>query len=131
MIAVVGERGYEAASVALVIRHARVSRRMFYELFDSWRTVLRACSTGPLAYERPDLRGVRARGQLGGVRAAGASARPGGPGGITNPGFVAVGDTLENYVPATTGPVWLRNNDNTNSYSDVGHQIVKLIGTSG
>jgi hypothetical protein len=57
----------------------------------------------------------------------GASARPGGPGGITNPGFLAVGDTLTNFVPSTTGAVWLRNNDNTNYYSDVGHQIVKLI----
>jgi hypothetical protein len=61
----------------------------------------------------------------------GASARPGGPGGIANPGFVAVGDTLKNFAPATTGHVWLRNNDNTNYYSDVGHQIVKLILTSG
>jgi hypothetical protein len=61
----------------------------------------------------------------------GASSRPGGPGGIPNPGFVAIGDTLKNYSPATTGPIWLRNNDNTNYYSDVGHQIVKLIVTSG
>lgn len=61
----------------------------------------------------------------------GASSRPGGPGGITNPGFVAIGDTLKNYSPATTGPIWLRNNDNTNYYSDVGHQIVKLIVTQG
>jgi hypothetical protein len=61
----------------------------------------------------------------------GASSRPGGAGGLTNPGFVAIGDTLKNYAPATTGPVWLRNNDNTNYYSDVGHQIVKLIVTSG
>jgi hypothetical protein len=61
----------------------------------------------------------------------GASSRPGGPGGITNPGFVAIGDTLTNNAPSTTGPVWLRNNDNTNYYSDVGRQIVKLIVTSG
>jgi hypothetical protein len=61
----------------------------------------------------------------------GASSRPGGPGGITNPGFVSVGDTLKNYAPATTGPVWLRNNDNTNCCSDVGRQIVKVIVTSG
>ena len=60
-----------------------------------------------------------------------ASARPGGPGGIINPGFIAVGDTLKNFAPATTGTIWLRNNDNTNYYSDVGHQIVKLIVTSG
>jgi hypothetical protein len=61
----------------------------------------------------------------------GSSARPGGPGGVTSPGFVAVGDTLQNFAPATTGAIWLRNNDNTNHYSDVGHQIVKLIVTSG
>lgn len=60
-----------------------------------------------------------------------ASARPGGPGGITNPGFLVVGDTLTNFASPTTGPIWLRNNDNTNYYSDVGHQIVKLILTSG
>jgi hypothetical protein len=60
-----------------------------------------------------------------------ASAQPGGPGGITNPGFVAVGDTLKNFAPSTTGTIWLRNNDNTNYYSDVGHQIVKVIVTSG
>jgi hypothetical protein len=61
----------------------------------------------------------------------GASAQPGGPGGITNPGFVAIGNTLTNFVPSTTGTIWLRNNDNTNYYSDVGHQIVKVIVTSG
>jgi hypothetical protein len=61
----------------------------------------------------------------------GVSSQPGGPGGITNPGFVAVGDTLVNFAPSTTGTVWLRNNDNTNYYSDVGHQIVKVIITSG
>jgi hypothetical protein len=61
----------------------------------------------------------------------GASALPGGPGGITSPGFVAVGDTLKNFAPSTTGTIWFRNNDNTNYYSDVGHQIVKLIVTTG
>jgi hypothetical protein len=60
-----------------------------------------------------------------------ASAQPGGPGGITNPGFVAVGDTLVNFAPQTTGEIWLRNNDNTNYYSDVGRQIVKVIVTTG
>jgi hypothetical protein len=47
------------------------------------------------------------------------------------PGFVSVGDTLKDYAPATTGPVWFRNNDNTNYSSDVGEQIVKVIVTSG
>lgn len=61
----------------------------------------------------------------------GVSAKPGGPGGITNPGFVAVGDTLMNFAPSTTGPIWLRNNDNTNYYSDVGRQIVKVIIAAG
>jgi hypothetical protein len=61
----------------------------------------------------------------------GASAQPGGPGGTTNPGFVAIGDTLVNFAPSTTGMMWLRNNDNTNYYSDVGHQIVKVIVTAG
>jgi hypothetical protein len=61
----------------------------------------------------------------------GVSAQPGGPGGITNPGFVAVGDTLMNFAPSTTGTIWLRNNDNTNYYSDVGRQIVKVILTTG
>jgi|ERR1700722_991376 len=61
----------------------------------------------------------------------GLSAGPGGQGGITNPGFVGVGNTLANFVPATTGKIWLRNNDNTNYYSDVGHQIVKVILTTG
>jgi|HubBroStandDraft_6_1064221.scaffolds.fasta_scaffold546703_1 hypothetical protein len=60
----------------------------------------------------------------------GASAKPGGPGGITNPGFVAVGNTLKNFAPVTTGSIWLRNNDNTNYYSDVGRQIVKVIITA-
>jgi hypothetical protein len=61
----------------------------------------------------------------------GASARPGGPGGVANPGFVAVGDTLTNFRPSTTGAIWLRNNDSTNYYSDVGRQIVKVIITAG
>lgn len=61
----------------------------------------------------------------------GISAQPGGPGGITNPGFVAVGNTLTNFAPSTTGAIWLRNNDNTNYYSDVGKQIVKVILTTG
>lgn len=58
------------------------------------------------------------------------SAKPGGPGGITNPGFIAIGNTLLNFAPATTGKVWLRNNDNTNYYSDVGRQIVKMLLTA-
>ncbi len=57
------------------------------------------------------------------------STRPGGPGGVTNPGFVAVGNSLRDLKPATTGQVWLRNNDNTNYISDVGRQIVKVIVT--
>lgn len=61
----------------------------------------------------------------------GVSAHPGGSGGITNPGFVALGDTLMNFAPTTTGTIWLRNNDNTNYYSDVGRQIVKVIVTTG
>ncbi len=54
-------------------------------------------------------------------------AKPGGPGGTTNPGLVAVGDTIRDFAPSTTGKVWLRNNDNTNYGSDVGQQIVKVI----
>ena len=46
----------------------------------------------------------------------GASAKPGGPGGVANPGFVAVGDTLTSFAPSTTGAIWLRNNDSTNYY---------------
>jgi hypothetical protein len=53
----------------------------------------------------------------------------GGPGGITNPGFVKVGNALLNYVPMTTGAIWLRNNDNTNYYSDLGQQIARVIVT--
>jgi hypothetical protein len=60
----------------------------------------------------------------------GASASPGGPGGITNPGFVEAGNTLLNFAPKTTGTIWLRNNDNTNCCSDVGQQIVKVIVTT-
>jgi hypothetical protein len=59
-----------------------------------------------------------------------SSARSGGPGGITRPGLVAVGDTLLDFAPSTVGKVWLRNNDNTNHYSDVG-QIVKVIIATG
>jgi hypothetical protein len=51
-------------------------------------------------------------------------------GGITNPGFVEVGDTLLNFVPVTTGAIWLRTNDNTNHFSNVGRQIVKVVLTS-
>ncbi len=51
-------------------------------------------------------------------------------GGTTNPGFFEAGDTLKNYTPQTTGPVWLRTNDNTNHISNVGRQIVKVIVTS-
>jgi hypothetical protein len=58
------------------------------------------------------------------------SASPGGPGGITNPGYVEIGNTLLNFAPTTTGEIWLRNNDNTNYYSDVGQQIVKVILTT-
>lgn len=61
----------------------------------------------------------------------GLSVPPGGPGGTTNPGFVAVGDTLMNFAPSTAGTIWLRNNDNTNYDSDVGRQIVKVIVTAG
>jgi hypothetical protein len=60
----------------------------------------------------------------------GISAPGGGRGGITNPGFVEVGNTLTNFAPRTTGAVWLRNNDNTNDYSDVGQQVVKVILTT-
>jgi len=61
----------------------------------------------------------------------GLSVKPGGPGGITNPGFVAVGDTLRSFASQATGTIWLRNNDNTNYDSDVGRQIVKVIVTIG
>ncbi len=61
----------------------------------------------------------------------GLSAQPGGPGGVANPGFVSVGGTLVNFAPSTTGVIWLRNNDNTNYFSDVGQQIVKVIVTAG
>jgi hypothetical protein len=55
------------------------------------------------------------------------SASPGGPGGITNPGFVEVGNRLLDFTPKAGGEVWLRNNDNTNYISDVGRQIVRVI----
>jgi hypothetical protein len=48
-------------------------------------------------------------------------------GGITDPGFVGVGNTLSNFAPATTGAIWLRTNDNTNHISNVGQQIAKVI----
>lgn len=60
----------------------------------------------------------------------GLSVPPGGPGGETNPGFFEAGNTLLNFVPQATGAIWLRNNDNTNYFSDVGHQVVKVIVTS-
>jgi len=59
-----------------------------------------------------------------------ASAPGGGSGGLTNPGFVEAGNTLLNFAPRTTGAIWLRNNDNTNYYSDVGKQIVKVLVTA-
>jgi len=51
-------------------------------------------------------------------------------GGIANPGFVKVGNTLKNFAPRTTGTIWLRTNDNTNHISNVGRQIVKVIVTT-
>lgn len=51
-------------------------------------------------------------------------------GGTTNPGFFEAGDTLRDYTPQTTGPIWLRTNDNTNHVSNVGQQYVKVIVTS-
>ncbi len=48
-------------------------------------------------------------------------------GGTTNPGFVKVGNTLTNYLPTTTGTIWLRTNDNTNHISNVGEQIARVI----
>jgi hypothetical protein len=59
----------------------------------------------------------------------GFSAPSGGNGGITDPGFVEVGNTLLNYAPHTAGAIWFRNNDNTNYTSDVGNQIVKVVVT--
>ena len=50
-------------------------------------------------------------------------------GGTTSPGFFKAGDTLSNYTPPTTGPIWLRTNDNTNRFTNVGRQIVKVIVT--
>lgn len=55
------------------------------------------------------------------------SAPAGGRGGIVNPGFVSVGDTLLAFSPTTSGKLWLRNNDNTNYVSDVGQQVAKVI----
>jgi hypothetical protein len=51
-------------------------------------------------------------------------------GGTTASGLFEAGDTLRNYTPQTTGPIWLRTNDNTNHISNVGKQIVKVIVTS-
>jgi hypothetical protein len=51
-------------------------------------------------------------------------------GGITDPGFVEIGNTLANFAPKTTGTIWLRTNDNTNHISNVGQQIVKVIVTT-
>jgi hypothetical protein len=59
----------------------------------------------------------------------GVSAPGGGPGGLTSPGFLEAGNTLLDFTPKTTGTIWLRNNDNTNYFSDVGKQIVKVIVT--
>ncbi|HEY5194280.1 MAG TPA: hypothetical protein VIJ39_10480 [Solirubrobacteraceae bacterium] len=60
----------------------------------------------------------------------GLSAPSGGAGGTNNPGFFEAGNTLLNFAPQTTGTIWLRNNDNTNYFSDVGKQIVKVMVTS-
>jgi hypothetical protein len=57
------------------------------------------------------------------------SAPAGGPGGMISPGYIEAGNTLLDFAPVTTGAVWFRNNDNTNYYSDVGQQIVKVIVT--
>ena len=51
-------------------------------------------------------------------------------GGTTAPGFFKAGNTLSNYTPQVTGPVWLRTNDNTNRFTNVGRQTVKVIVTS-
>lgn len=51
-------------------------------------------------------------------------------GGTTDPGFLAVGNTLSNFTPKTTGEIWLRTNDNTNHISNIGQQIVKVLVTS-
>ena len=51
-------------------------------------------------------------------------------GGITDPGFVEVGNTLANFSPKTTGEIWLRTNDNTNHISNIGQQIVKVFVTT-
>ncbi len=61
----------------------------------------------------------------------GLSTPNGGSGGQTNPGFVELGNTLVNFAPNTSGAIWLRNNDNTNSVSDVGHQTVKVVVSAG
>jgi len=61
----------------------------------------------------------------------GVSVPAGGGGGVTNPGFVEIGNTLLDFAPTNPGELWLRNNDNTNSISDVGKQIVKVLITTG
>jgi hypothetical protein len=61
----------------------------------------------------------------------GVSTPHGGSGGLTDPGFVEIGNTLVNFAPNTSGTIWLRNNDNTNAISDVGHQIVKVLVSTG
>lgn len=60
----------------------------------------------------------------------GISARPGGPGGVTDPGFLEIGNNLFDHAPKTSGKIWLRNNDNTNYVSDIGRQVVKVILTA-
>ena len=42
MVRVVGEKGYEAATVADAVRQAKVSRGTFYELFESKEACLAA-----------------------------------------------------------------------------------------
>lgn len=47
-------------------------------------------------------------------------------GGLSTPGLFASGDTMLNYAPTTSGPIWLRMNDNANS-NDLGQQTVRVI----
>jgi hypothetical protein len=67
---------------------------------------------------------------IGFVGSAPVNVPEGCRGGTTDPGFFSAGDTLKDYTPQTTGPIWLRTNDNTNHISNVGRQIVKVIVTS-
>ncbi|HTA13982.1 MAG TPA: hypothetical protein VK781_03905 [Solirubrobacteraceae bacterium] len=60
----------------------------------------------------------------------GLSAPGGGTGGIENSGFFQAGNTMSNFESQAAGPIWLRNNDNTNYFSDVGKQVVKVIVSS-